>query len=219
MKRFLALLALVMVLMFGTAGMVSATTLAFEFGDPTVSSTQLPETPYIPPAGSPIASVTYVNWHNDGGGHLYCNNSMLQNIISFTTPTYVNSFQMTGLLWATVDSSSFSYGPMDIKAFKADGAVAWSTTVDFAQENPNDPGYPYYVDWANWLTVVVNTADVSKIVFYGPNPTGSDDGLNFYPSIDNLVINEAAAVPIPASVWLLGSGLLGLVGLRRKFTC
>lgn len=25
------------------------------------------------------------------------------------------------------------------------------------------------------------------------------------------------AVPIPAAVWLLGSGLLGLVGLRRKF--
>ena len=41
----------------------------------------------------------------------------------------------------------------------------------------------------------------------------------FFPSIDNLVINEAAAVPIPASVWLLVSGLVGLVGLRRKFTC
>jgi hypothetical protein len=26
---------------------------------------------------------------------------------------------------------------------------------------------------------------------------------------------EARAVPVPAAVWLLGSGLLGLVGIRR----
>ena len=31
-------------------------------------------------------------------------------------------------------------------------------------------------------------------------------------------LGRYAAVPIPASVWLLASGLLGLVGLRRKFS-
>lgn len=29
---------------------------------------------------------------------------------------------------------------------------------------------------------------------------------------------EVSATPIPGAVWLLGSGLVGLVGLRRKFT-
>jgi hypothetical protein len=28
----------------------------------------------------------------------------------------------------------------------------------------------------------------------------------------------ASAVPIPAAIWILGSGLLGLLGLRRKFS-
>ena len=64
----------------------------------------------------------------------------------------------------------------------------------------------------------VNTADVSKIIFYGSNPLFPDPGNNFFPSIDNLVINEAAAVPIPPSVWLLASGLLALVGLRKKLS-
>jgi hypothetical protein len=30
--------------------------------------------------------------------------------------------------------------------------------------------------------------------------------------------NEMAPVPIPGAIWLLGSGLMGLVGLRRRFT-
>jgi choice-of-anchor C domain-containing protein len=34
------------------------------------------------------------------------------------------------------------------------------------------------------------------------------------PALDDISVN---AVPIPAALWLLGSGLLGLIGLRRRF--
>jgi len=35
--------------------------------------------------------------------------------------------------------------------------------------------------------------------------------------IDNISVgNEIAGVPIPGAVWLLGSGLIGIVGIRRK---
>lgn len=30
-------------------------------------------------------------------------------------------------------------------------------------------------------------------------------------------INNATAIPIPASVWMFGAGLIGLIGIRRKF--
>jgi hypothetical protein len=44
--------------------------------------------------------------------------------------------------------------------------------------------------------------------------TGGFDGLY----IDNIVVSESAVttVPVPASVWLLGSGLMGLIGISRR---
>ncbi|MEJ1409950.1 MAG: hypothetical protein RPU60_07010 [Candidatus Sedimenticola sp. (ex Thyasira tokunagai)] len=35
-------------------------------------------------------------------------------------------------------------------------------------------------------------------------------------SIDAIEVSEVSAVPIPAAVWLFGSGILGLLGLQRK---
>ena len=39
-----------------------------------------------------------------------------------------------------------------------------------------------------------------------------------YVGTDSTINADITAVPIPAAVWLLGSGLLGLIGIRRK-TC
>lgn len=44
----------------------------------------------------------------------------------------------------------------------------------------------------------------------------SDDGLDGWAANQDFIVYNAA-VPIPGAVWLLGSGLLGLVGFRRKF--
>jgi hypothetical protein len=43
-----------------------------------------------------------------------------------------------------------------------------------------------------------------------------DPDTNFY-NADARVYAKFAPVPVPAAVWLLGSGLIGLLGIRRKF--
>lgn len=49
---------------------------------------------------------------------------------------------------------------------------------------------------------------INAIMYFGTLPDYADDQLD---------IPFAAPVPVPAAVWLLGSGLLGLFGIRRKF--
>jgi hypothetical protein len=46
-------------------------------------------------------------------------------------------------------------------------------------------------------------------------PTGLD--WNFNPYTETLSISYVPPVPIPAAFWLLSSGLLGLVGIRKRF--
>jgi hypothetical protein len=232
MKRSLAILAMAVVLVTGTAGIATATTISFDEG---VNSNPAPaEFPtYLPPPDSPIASTTRLTWDGTGElyyGHLYCASFAHDSIIYFSSPTYVNSFQMNGMPATEISNTpvqllGFVFGPMTIEAYNGAGALVWSTTIpEFTPDPvlfPPDVG----VD-DSWLTVDVNTADVAWIIFRAVNPidwekypiTGVDpNGPTFTASIDNLVINESAVVPIPASLWLLGSGLLGLLGLRRKW--
>lgn len=45
--------------------------------------------------------------------------------------------------------------------------------------------------------------------------TGHNEGSLWY--ANNVMYAKLTAVPIPGAVWLLGSGLVGIVGMRRKF--
>jgi hypothetical protein len=73
----------------------------------------------------------------------------------------------------------------------------------------------------DWQTFTFNTnlaADAGggvSLLFKadcGANPTCRFDAI-----IDNVTIDTAvSAVPVPAAVWLFGSGLLGLVGVARR---
>ncbi len=50
-------------------------------------------------------------------------------------------------------------------------------------------------------------------IIYDPYPTVGSAGVD----LDAVGVINSAPVPVPPAVWLLGSGLLGLVGIRRRY--
>ncbi len=55
----------------------------------------------------------------------------------------------------------------------------------------------------------ISDIPISRLVFSG----NTGDGWNH---LDGLQTNAVEAVPLPAAMWLLGSGLLGLLGITRR---
>jgi hypothetical protein len=73
------------------------------------------------------------------------------------------------------------------------------------------------------VTNVSGTITLAQAVAAGQTLTFrwvDDNGVNVSPDqqigLDDVSINAATPTPIPAAFWLLGSGLMGLFGMRRK---
>jgi hypothetical protein len=83
--------------------------------------------------------------------------------------------------------------------------VQWGGTIIQTLSNQDAFGYTDYT------STVQATASSEQLAFLAWNNTGV-----FY--LDDVSVNgSSASVPIPPNVLLLGSGLIGLVGVRRRF--
>lgn len=69
--------------------------------------------------------------------------------------------------------------------------------------------------WTTRTTSFLYTGPTGSTIF---SLSGIGDPVQWGGLIDNVsLVQKPAATPLPAAVWLLGSGLVGLVGLRKKF--
>jgi len=123
-------------------------------------------------------------------------------------------------------TNSFNYGSSTItehnESFDWDG---WSSfTINVAANEILD--FSFTSATAHALTPVDNASstsleglgimtdgDMSELVLaYNDNALGTGDS-----DFDDMLVRaEFSAVPVPAAVWLFGSGLLGLIGMARR---
>ncbi|MBU4185845.1 MAG: hypothetical protein KKH84_07655 [Proteobacteria bacterium] len=124
----------------------------------------------------------------------------------------------TDISFTTVVTPSYSYGYADLSCEGGD-------ILDFKLQTLGTPGNVYYSYNSSDATITYLTAIASS---NSKNPIYNDDyystillGWNVSPAfkLDLVASNTAsdgfAPVPIPASVLLLGSGILGLIAIGR----
>lgn len=82
-----------------------------------------------------------------------------------------------------------------------------SLTIDPLRSTPHEVEL-----YNNYLASLGNnTGNVNNFIWLSPGISGSN-------TIYQGLVGPGSPTPIPAAVWLFASGLVGLVGLRRKFT-
>jgi hypothetical protein len=94
------------------------------------------------------------------------------------------------------------YSPCTLFVYDKQDNIIFNRVVTLTYGAFTDPGV-----YAHYAVDSIN--GIGAFALLGSSVEGNT-------SIDNVMVSTNA-VPVPPTVWLLGSGLLGLVGLRRKF--
>lgn len=103
---------------------------------------------------------------------------------------------------AVVDSDGYEYAAILLQADDWDVSQEWTSWVDEDYTNAA----------ASWdITDFLDGASSFKVGFW---LYADMDSFGYF-GADNIEVT-GNQVPVPAAVWLLGSGLLGLIGIRRR---
>jgi hypothetical protein len=115
---------------------------------------------------------------------------------------------------------TYDEAPFDSPAFVV--SIDTTTLVTLSAADAGGDNQAGTLDITNWQTAVIPVSQF-YVPGMGTRPfsvrltfSAGNTGDASFPSgvfLDNVRLSE---VPIPATLWLLGSGLLGLIGLRRR---
>jgi hypothetical protein len=167
------------------------------------------------------------SWNNFGGAGTY-----LTYALTITDPNVSSFTGFSGTLYANASSNTGNFNPFTAWTFTY-GAVTDSSSQTGSSLNTSD--HTDYVTFTNgkitsWNLNFTATANAT----YGNTGLVSEYVAGSYTYGDEAIANNgaqsaevspytegtfspAAAAPIPGTVLLLGPGLVGLAGLRRKF--
>lgn len=112
-----------------------------------------------------------------------------------------------------LEFSSFSYGSntFGVSTFAVDSTSTLGVVKDISFSGSiSGPGT---LGTATFLAMGTGTAYVRTL---SAAPGFYDGGDYIYPDYLFSSVNVVSAVPVPAAVWLMASGLLGMVGLSRR---
>ncbi len=134
----------------------------------------------------------------------------MDGFISTNGPAAPLQFEFTGnnvtafggFLWPTDINGFDGVAGIDIEVVLNNGA-----TETYAIENAAFNTFTGFISTEAFTTITFS-ANNQPIWTYG-------EGEGLYMSADHIYAGTSV-VPVPGAVWLLGSGLLGMVGLRRK---
>lgn len=162
--------------------------------------------------------------------------SLMASVEALATTFTVTEVGSGGLLTPASDSWTISVGgegTLEITLVEAD----YSEFFEWSLSGPNalsDGGAFLPLPWVGPVNTSLGTwgNDAPIGLFslmttnYPANPDEVEDytlqfsftpaALNSDPDFEYLLVTPASTVPVPAAAWLLGGGLLGLVGLGRR---
>lgn len=118
--------------------------------------------------------------------------------------------QTVNALAGDVISFSYNFNTDDYLPYNDFSLVAGD--AQFLLENVATVGEGGSSGWNNFSFTALS--DFTDLKFIVSNDT--DTAFNSTLYIDNISSGSVSAVPVPAAVWLFGSGLVGLLGFNRK---